>query len=366
MKVVGARLLQYKVPFRQPYQTARGLASYREGVIVELMTSAGVAGLGESAPLPDEAIDVEAFAQAVGDAASSAMGWSLADITNGRWDTPRPSSAGIEVAAWDALARSQGLGVAHLLSQTPTIFVDINALLSARPLDGLREAARAARAAAYSTVKLKAGMEQTTEAEVERVAAVRDAIGAEVKLRLDANGAWGSGQAVEILKALEAYEIEYVEQPVAPGALEVLKAVRDSVSIPIAADEDVTGFEAAIRLIDEGCADVLVLKPLQLGGIGPTQRIVEAAQAKGVKVVITTSIDTGVGTAAALHLAAALGDGAASGLGTLPLLDASLVRPDLAIEHGRMALPGNPGLGVELYQPEIERYTVRRWTVGAS
>ena len=186
------------------------------------------------------------------------------------------------------------------------------------------------------------------------MAAVRQALGPDVRLRIDANGAWGVEQAIRAVRELEEYDLEMVEQPVAAGDLPGLARVRAAVDVPIAADEDVTNVEAAERVLEAGAADVLVVKPMVVGGLHPARRIIDLA---AVKVVVTTTIDAGIGTAAALHLAATLPPGGpACGLATGSLLTADLITRPLVARCGRMGLPDGPGLGVELDEGQLARY----------
>jgi L-alanine-DL-glutamate epimerase-like enolase superfamily enzyme len=186
--------------------------------------------------------------------------------------------------------------------------------------------------------------------------AARSALGPDLDLRLDANGAWSEDIAFHMLKNFAPYEIAYIEQPIPAGDLAALKRLRDSTRVPIAADEEVTDVESARRVIESGAADVLVIKPLQLGGIGPCRHVAQYANACGLDVTITTSIDSGIGTAAALHLAAALAGSTAAGLATLPLLECPLTVEAPVVEAGRMRLPPGPGLGVRLDASSLRKY----------
>ena len=159
------------------------------------------------------------------------------------------------------------------------------------------------------------------------------------------------------------HDVEYVEQPVA-GDLAALARLRSSVGVKIAADEDVADAGSAAAVIVSAAADVIVIKPVALGGIGPSWRLMQAAKAAGLGVTVTTGIETGVGTAAALHLAAALGGEGAAGLATLDLLESSLVRERLVIEGGSMVLPPGPGLGVSLDERALSRYATRERRLG--
>jgi len=160
-------------------------------------------------------------------------------------------------------------------------------------------------------------------------------------------------------------DIEYIEQPVAPRRLDATRKVRESVAVPIALDEDVTGLEAAREILESDAAAVLILKPLQVGGLAAALEITARAAEAGVKTIVTTSIDAGVGTGAALHLAASLGGDAAHGLATLGLLEASLTRPDLTIKGGRMTVPTGPGMGLDLDGAGLKFYAGETYDFGS-
>ncbi len=181
--------------------------------------------------------------------------------------------------------------------------VRVNALVPALPPDDA-----AAAAAGHRDVKVKVG----DAGDVDRVAAVRDAVGPHARLRVDANGAWDVDTAISRIKAMAPYDLELVEQPVA--SIEDLAAVRRRVDVPIAADECVRSLDDARRLE----ADALVVKVQPLGGFRATLRIIDAA---GLPVIVSSMLETSVGVAAGLALAASLDDlPYACGLGA-PVLD---------------------------------------------
>ena len=194
--------------------------------------------------------------------------------------------------------------------------VPVNALVPAVPPD---EAA--ALAAGWRDVKVKVG----DPGDVDRVAAVRDAVGPHSRLRVDANGAWDVETAVRVIARLARYGLELVEQPVA--SLEGLARVRRRVAVPVAADECVRGVDDARRLAALDAADAVVVKVQPLGGFTGTLAVVEAA---GVPAIVSSMYETSVGLAAGLALAAALDDlPFACGLGTASLLPADVVADPL-------------------------------------
>jgi o-succinylbenzoate synthase len=257
------------------------------------------------------------------------------------------------------MAKEAGITVAELLTPNIRRSVDVNATIGAPSTTDACKVALQARTAGFTCVKLKVGITQDIEEEHERVATVRAALGAQMKVRLDANGAWGVEQAIRTIQALAAYGLEFVEQPVRPGDLESMRRVREAVSTPIAADEDITDLNAAYRALQIGAAQILVLKPMIIGGLRPARRIVEQAQAAGAAVIVTTTLDAGVGAAAALHLAATLPPtNPACGLATGELLASDLLVRPLMVKDGLMQLPEGPGLGIEVDLLKLQSYSV--------
>jgi o-succinylbenzoate synthase len=205
--------------------------------------------------------------------------------------------------------------------------------------------ARRAVARGFRTLKLKLLADEIALDE-ERVAAVRESAGAETKLRLDANGAWKETTALEVARRLARFDIELLEQPVAPADVAALGRVRALSPIPIAADEAVCDEDAAARLIDAGAADLFVVKPAALGGLRAAGHIAQRARRAGVGIVVTSFLDSSLGIATALHFAASLPDSSfAAGLATAELLKDDLA-PPFAVGAGAIALPHACGLGI--------------------
>ncbi|MDP4505208.1 o-succinylbenzoate synthase [Nonomuraea turcica] len=191
------------------------------------------------------------------------------------------------------------------------------------------------RRSGCGTAKVKVGERgQTFDEDVARVEAVRDALGPAGRLRVDVNGAWSVDEAVRRLKRLDTYDLEYAEQPCA--TLEELAAVRRACDVPIAADESIRRAEDPLRVRAAEAADVAVVKVQPLGGVRNALRVVEAC---GLPAVVSSAVETSVGLAAGLALAAALPSlPYACGLGTLPLLAGDVVDDPLTPVDGRLAV----------------------------
>jgi O-succinylbenzoate synthase len=187
-------------------------------------------------------------------------------------------------------------------------------------------AAALALSSGCATIKVKVGDEQS----LDRVAAVRSACGPNVKIRLDANGAWDVETAVTMLARLAAYNIELVEDPVA--SLEGLAALRMRVAIPIAAESCIRTTADARRLRELDAADAIVIKPQRIGGVREALR---AAEASGVPAIASSALETSVGLAAVVALAASLPESPyAHGAGTALLLESDVVAQSLIPVEG--------------------------------
>ncbi|GLY87158.1 o-succinylbenzoate synthase [Actinoallomurus iriomotensis] len=211
------------------------------------------------------------------------------------------------------------------------------------------EAAHAiVRSSGCRTAKVKVAEPGQDEREdIARVEAVRDALGPGGRVRVDANGAWDPDTAVRMLRALG--ELEYAEQPCA--TLEELAAVRARVDTPVAADESIRRAEDPLRVRAADAADIVVLKVQPLGGVRAALAVAEAC---GLPVVVSSAVETSVGLAAGLALAAALPElPYACGLGTLSLLEGDVVADPLTAVDGV----------IEVRRPRVDEEALARYEI---
>ena len=353
----------FRIPLNTPFWTARGSVSHREGLLLWLKADDGGIGIGEgSSSLTHMSEETLAMSSLVGELAPRLTGCEIGELPIAAEglasrSLPKPLRCALDVATCDIIGQRQGVSVARLLNESPAPSVAVNAIIGSPWPETAASLAAEAASAGFPCVKLKVGGAGGTAEELSRAVAVRRALGPEIKLRLDANGAWSAPEAIETIRALEECDLELVEQPVPPGSVEEMRLVRENVETPIAADEGVTDLTAAIRLLDAQAAQFLVVKPMVVGGLRTALEIAKLGERCGVAVIVTTTIDSGVGTAAALHLAAALPlNGPACGLATASLLRASLIARPLAIERGRMHVPTGPGLGVEIDERSLDLF----------
>ncbi len=204
------------------------------------------------------------------------------------------------------------------------------------PAVGPDEAARIVRdSAGCKTAKVKvAEPGQSLADDLDRVAAVRGELGAGGRIRVDANAAWDVDAAVRAIRALDRFGLEYVEQPCA--TLEEMAVLRRRVGVPLAADESVRTAEDPLRVVGLEAADIVVLKVQPLGGVRAALRVAEAC---GLPVVVSSALETSVGIAAGVALAAALPDlSYACGLATVQLLTSDTCSEPLLPVDGALAV----------------------------
>ncbi|PKW26429.1 o-succinylbenzoate synthase [Phycicoccus duodecadis] len=235
--------------------------------------------------------------------------------------------------------------------------VPVNATVPAVPADQV--AGVLARFPGCTTAKVKVAEQgQALADDVDRVAAVRAALGPAGRVRVDANGAWSVDEALEALRRLAPYDLEYAEQPCA--RVEELRDLRlalarAGVGVLVAADESIRKAEDPLRVRDLEAADIVVVKVAPLGGVRAALAVVEAC---GLPAVVSSAIDTSVGIAAGVALAASLPRlEHACGLGTVALLGGDVAEPSSLPRAGVLPVgrvPADPSL-LERWRATSER-----------
>jgi O-succinylbenzoate synthase len=256
-----------------------------------------------------------------------------------------------ESASWLAAARE----AAEIAWPEPVrTSVAVNVTVPAVPAEQAAAIVRAGRGCRTAKVKV-AEPGQTEADDLDRVEAVRDALGPGGRVRVDANGGWDVTTAVRVLRLMP--EVEYAEQPC--RTVEELAEVRRRVDIPIAADESIRRAADPLRVARSGAADIAVLKVQPLGGVWACLRIAEQI---GLPVVVSSALETSIGLAAGVALAAALPElPYACGLATTSLLERDLVADPFVPVNGELSVrrpePAADLLAAAAADPE----TTARW-----
>lgn len=326
------RVEQFSLPLARPLDTAAGRIERRDGFLLEVDID-GTVGFGEATPLAGWTESLSECA-----AALESVGAPEEALTSLE-DTPA-ARHGVSLAVLDARARSAGKPLyRHLGGETRVEHVPVNATIGdGTPADTAAAADRAV-AEGYPALKVKVGA-RSLAADVARLEAVRESC-PDVELRADANGVWDETTAERAFETFGSLDIAFVEQPLPAENLAGHAALRGG-EVGVALDEGLLehGLDA---VLEAGAADVVVCKPMALGGVDRARETALQARAAGVDPVVTTTIDGAVARAAAVHLAASIPDRRPCGLATGDLL-AEDVRPEVAVaDEGSMAVPQGKG-----------------------
>jgi o-succinylbenzoate synthase len=348
-----SRFFPFALPLADPLETAAGPIAVREGFCLRVGP-----GLGEATPLPGWTESLAACLAAL-EGAVPALGaepvGSFDPTRSHGAATPDRVSAlaacedapaarhAVALALGDRAARREGVPLAARLGGVARERIPVNATLGDAPPAETAERARAAVERGFGCLKVKVGARSVAE-DRERLRAVR-AAAPDATLRADANGAWDRSEARAAVDAFAdpGLDLAYVEQPVPAADLEGMAALRGR-GVGIAADESVAA-RGPDRVLDAGAADVLVLKPMALGGPDRAREAVERATAAGATAVVTTTVDGTVARSGAVHLAATF-EGPPCGLATAGLLARDLAADPAPVEDGAVRLPPGDGIGI--------------------
>ncbi|PWU15642.1 MAG: mandelate racemase/muconate lactonizing protein [Verrucomicrobia bacterium] len=271
------------------------------------------------------------------------------------------TKSAVEMALWDIAGKVAGKPVWQLLGGK--IRGSVPTKWSVSGVEPDKAAAIGARAVGqgFKAMKVKVGLDPGGD--VARVAAVREAIGAGIKLGVDANGGWQPDTALATITRLYENNIAFVEQPLAPDELVAMANMRSQLRVPLIADESVYGLGDAKVIAQLKAADALSIYIGKAGGIEPARQIAEFAASAGMKCTVGSNLELGVGSAAMVHLALATAGIAAEEfpcdiIGPF-YYEHDIVREPLPIKPGEAHGNERPGLGVELDEEKVERYRVR-------
>ncbi|AXR78134.1 mandelate racemase/muconate lactonizing enzyme family protein [Natrarchaeobaculum sulfurireducens] len=343
----------FSVRLERPLRTGHGSIESRDGFLVRVTEAddGGIdsptgrpVGFGEATPLSGW---TESYADCKGalEQAQAAFQAGGPEAALEAVDERSAARHGVTLALADFQARRTATPLYRYLGQGPMVArIPVNATIGdGTPADTAADAARAV-ADGFRCCKLKVGARSVSE-DVERVRQVRDAVGPEVELRVDANESWTYDEAGTAIEHFADFEVSLLEQPLPAGALEGHATLRGN-GVPIALDEGVLehGVDAICRA---GAADAVVLKPMALGGVDVARRVAAWVTELGVVPIVTTTIDAVVARTGAVHLAAAIPDVPACGVATGDLLAEDLARDPVLLENGSAVVPQTKGLGVE-------------------
>jgi L-alanine-DL-glutamate epimerase-like enolase superfamily enzyme len=359
LRITGIDIFRAAIPMVAPFRISLGVISEADYLFIRITSDGGIWGWGEATPFPPITGDTQAInAAAATDLARLILGKDPLDIEGRVAEMRRflafnsSVRAAFDMALHDVAGKVAGLPLYALLGggRRP-LTTDVTVGLG-EPEAMARQAADLQRSG-VAAIKVKLG---TTAAEdVRRIESIREAIGNELPLRVDANQGWDFPTAVTVLSRLSSAGIEYCEQPIAHWDYENFRRLRERVSIPLMADESVFDHHDAFRLAAGGCCDFLNIKLAKSGGIRTALKIDAVAEACGARCMLGCMLETRLGLTAAAHLVSARPNIRYVDLDSHFQLKEDPILGGARWERGVVELPTEPGIGAEVDPGFLER-----------
>ncbi len=364
MRITDIKATPVAVPFGEDELWAFGGRRGLISILVEVETDEGMVGLGEAAAYPSADV-VLAVLRSLEGLVVGEDPFRIERIVKkievvGTWHHVRATSPGIaaiEMACWDILGKACGQPLVNLFGGPVRDRVEFFYYLSQKSPEDMAADARTAVGQGFDTLYLKVGSDDPS-LDVARVEAVRDGAGPDASIRVDANEAWSPSAAIRIVREMERFGLELVEQPVSARNLSEMAYVRGRINPPLLANEASWTRYDQLEVIGHNAADVVSVDNQMDGGLLNMKRSAGLCEIAGLPVLKHSLGELGVAVYAATHVmastpnflyanqsyAAFLADDIIEGTGALPY------------EEGELTVPDAPGIGVELDRDKVGRY----------
>ncbi|MCK4274318.1 MAG: mandelate racemase/muconate lactonizing enzyme family protein [Dehalococcoidales bacterium] len=377
MKITRIECIPVSIRFAKPMKMGGGTADCADAVVVKIHTDEGITGVSET-----------------GDTSPWYMGESQDSIMHNinkvfgpqillgedpfnierivaRMDKAaklnNQSKAVIDYALHDIMGKALGVPVYKLLGGLSNEKIALAFVMSSGTADEVGAEGKSLVKAGFKGLKLKVGA-RTPDEDIEMVGALREAVGSNIKIMIDANGGWLYHQALYVLQRVAKYNIYVAEQPVPRWDIDGLARLRRKVDVPIFPDESAAELNDLIKIIQRDAADGFFLKVPKAGGILKSRKWVAIAQSANLPVMCGCMINSGLGAAVEAHFLAAndwTGKIEQEAIGPLNLYNipdtvSTLLKDDLAVkvpryEKGFLYPPDGPGFGVELNESAVKK-----------
>ena len=385
MKIQSIETIPVRLPTRRVHQWANLKTPIGAYLLVKLTTDDGWTGLGEAPALKDWGGDHMRYYGETPSSVANVIRDILAPSLVG--EDPRRiewihalmdraikgfpySKAAIDMALYDVAGKAAGVPAYQLLGGLYRESVPVSHSIGLMDMDEAVAEVRRVKEEGIKTIKLKGGVEPKRDVELLR--RVREALGPEMNLTVDANNGYRSAkEAVQVTKAMEPYNILYMEQPV--EGLDAMAEVTRRVDTPVMADESAWTTWDVLEIIEKKAADIISIYATKPGGLLKAKKVAAIAEAAGFPCNVNGSVEMGVGNAANVHLAAATEavnlacvipvttpDAEASGRTAGIYYKDDIVTEPFEFADGALKVSHRPGLGIELDDEKVERYRLDR------
>jgi len=308
MKITQIDIFQSKIKLIEPFVTSLGPVDHAENVIVRIRITKGLIGYGECSPYLSINGESMETAFAVGKILANALhginALKIEECTNIMDSVIYGNSSiksAFDMALYDIASQENGMPLYKFLGGDQHKKLTTDYTVSIGPAMKMAEDAKKIKERGFRVIKVKLG--GSREEDVIRIHNIREAIGYEMPLRIDANQGWDTKTAIEILNALQPYNIQHCEEPIPRWNFMELPEVHRQSPIPIMADESCCDDHDAKRLIDLQACDLFNIKLGKSSGIFKAKKIIELAEAEGIKIQVGGFLESRLAFTASAHLA---------------------------------------------------------------
>jgi len=352
LKITGVDIYAFDIPLKEPFKISIGTVYAASDVLVMIQTDAGIVGLGEAcpfAPITGETQEMNlAAAKGLREMVLGKSPLSIESLVHGfgPFLHSNPSAAAaFDTALYDILGKVAGLPLYRLFGgDKPSFGTDITT-----DLDEPEKMAAKARefiGRGFDTIKIKVGQDQ--EIDLRRLESIRDAIGYERHIRIDANQGWTPPLAIDTLKKMEKFQVQFVEQPVLASDVAGLKAVHTVSPIPVMADEAVFSPADALKLIKADACAYFNIKLMKAGGLLNMMKIAHLADAANMLCMVGCMIESRLGLTAAAQVVASNRNIVFADLDGHNSHTIDPVVGGMLFEKGQVTVPELPGIGADV------------------
>ncbi len=367
MKISKIEAIPFTIPFKQEmhFQFALRVSKFCNHVLVKVHTDEGITGIAEAPPRPHIYGCTQTSICAVIEEAlaPSLRGLNPFDLEQIHYRLEKvkenlTAKAAIDVALHDIIGKATGQPVYRILGGWQEDPVPVSWMMGINEPEKMAAEARELWMKGIKAFKVKVGL--NLQQDLESFRQIREAVGDEALLYIDANQAYLPFDAIEAIQAMEDYGLAWAEEPVSKSIGQLRRRVADSISVPISGDESCFTPAMVAHEIREGVIGLVVMK-IARSGYFQARKIMHLCEQAGIPCLVGSQGDSALGTIAAVHFAKAFRNVRHPIENTYFLrMEDDLLKEPVALENGFIDVPERPGLGVEIDEEKLERYRVRR------
>lgn len=342
--------------FETPMKVAFATMKDMEVLIVKIITDEGIIGYGEAAPLPFVTGDNLETVLSVGKELREVLIGkdpraiaAIHRLMDGLYHANTAIKAGIDIACYDIAAKAAGVPLyKYLGGDNPCIHSDVTI-----GIDTPEEMAAKAREwvdQGFTILKVKLGEDVDTD--LKRILAIRQEVGDDIRIKIDANQGWRVKDSIQIIRELEKCGVDLIEQPVVAWDYPGMKEIREKTNLLIAADESCHSIEDAFKLASTRSVDVINIKLMKCGGIYNALKISAICEAAGLTCMIGCMGESSLANVAAMHVAAAVDNIKDVDLDAVYILKQEKIHGGFEHQGGKATLWEQPGIGCIIEEGE--------------